>query len=84
MIRMGKSIRHKLVINKLIYKSLWINALIDPEESSIYEPPYEISNNVVCANSKASDQPAPRRSLFRDFASRLNILCLLSYWPNSI
>ena len=34
----------------------------------------EISNNVVCATSKASDQPAHTRSLIRAFASRLSIL----------
>ena len=39
----------------------------------------EISNNVVCATSKASDQPAHTRSLIRAFASRLNIIGLLSY-----
>ena len=39
-----------------------------------YEPVHEISNNVVCATSKASDQPAHTRSLIRDFASRWNIL----------
>ena len=38
------------------------------------EPVYEISNNVVCATSKASDQPAHMRSLIRAFASRLSIL----------
>ena len=37
-----------------------------------------ISNHVICATNKGSDQPA--RSLIRDFASRLNILCILSYW----
>ena len=31
-------------------------------------------NNVVCATSKVSDQPAHTRSLIRDFASRLNFL----------
>ena len=50
----------------------------------IYEPWHEISNNVVCATSKASDQPAHMRSLIRAFASRSNILWVLSYWPNSI
>ena len=30
-----------------------------------YEPVHEISNNVVCATSKASDQPAHTRSLIR-------------------
>ena len=33
-----------------------------------------ISNNVVCATSKGSDQPAHTRSLIRAFASRLKIL----------
>ena len=40
----------------------------------ITEPRHEISNNVVCATSKGSDQPAHTRSLIRAFASRLNIL----------
>ena len=40
----------------------------------INEPAHEISNNVVCATSKASDQPAHMRSLIRAFASRLRIL----------
>ena len=43
-------------------------------EKSLYEPVHEISNNVVCATSKASDQPAHTRSLIRAFASRLSIL----------
>ena len=38
------------------------------------ESAHEISNNVVCATSKASDQPAHTRSLIRAFASRLNNL----------
>ena len=38
------------------------------------EPVHDISNNVVCATSKASDQPAHMRSLIRAFACRLNIL----------
>ena len=42
------------------------------EDVSI-EPVHEISNNVVCATSKATDKSA------RAFASRLSILCLLSY-----
>ena len=40
----------------------------------IIEPRHEISNNVVCATSKASDQPAHTRSLIRVFACRLTIL----------
>ena len=38
------------------------------------EPRYEISNNVVFATSKGSDQPAHTRSLIRAFACRLTIL----------
>ena len=38
------------------------------------EPQHGISNNVVCAISKVSDQPACMRSLIRAFASGLNIL----------
>ena len=41
----------------------------------IIEPVHEISNNVVYATSKASDQPAHMRSLIRAFASSLNIPC---------
>ena len=48
------------------------------------EPVHEISNNEVCATSKASDQPAPSRSLIRAFASRLGILWLLGYWLSTI
>ena len=44
-----------------------------------FEPVYEIFNNLVCATSKASDQPAHTRSLIRAFAGRLSILGLLNY-----
>ena len=46
---------------------------------SINEQRHEISNNVVCATSKVSDQPAQMHSLIRAFASRLNMLRVLSY-----
>ena len=36
---------------------------------------HEISTNVLCDHM---------RSLIRAFASRLNIIWLLSYWPNRI
>ena len=39
-----------------------------------YELRHEISNNVVCATSKAADLPVHMRSLIRAFARRLNIL----------
>ena len=42
--------------------------------SLLYEPVHDISNNLVCATSKGSDQPAHTRSLIRAFASRLSIL----------
>ena len=54
------------------------------EFSNIYEAVHEISNNVVCATSKGSDQPAHTLSLIRAFASCLNILWVLSYWLNII
>ena len=41
---------------------------------SLTEPCHEITNNVVCATSKGSDQPAHTCSLIRTFTSRLNIL----------
>ena len=53
-------------------------------ENITYEPRHEISNDMVCATSKASDQPAHTRSLIRAFASRWNILWLLNYWLNII
>ena len=39
-----------------------------------FEPVHEISNNVICATSKASDQPAHTSSPIRAFASSLSIL----------
>ena len=50
----------------------------------VYERWHGISKIVVCANSKASDQPAHMRSLIRAFASHSNILWALSYWLNII
>ena len=38
------------------------------------EPVHGISDNMVCAASKVSDQPAHTRSLIRAFASGLSIL----------
>ena len=43
------------------------------EERTTIEQWYKISNNVVCATNKASDQPAHMHSLMRAFASRLSI-----------
>ena len=46
----------------------------DRQKKILYGPWHMFSNNVVCATSKGSDQPAHTRSLIRAFASRLNIL----------
>ena len=37
-------------------------------------PRHEISNNVVCATSKASDQPGHTPCLIIDFANHVSIL----------
>ena len=44
------------------------------DKQKLYEPVHKISNNMDCAISIASDQPAHTRSLIRAFASRLSIL----------
>ena len=54
---------------------IWIRAWLAVK----IEPRHQISNNVVCASSNGSDQPAHTRSLFRAFASRLNVIQLLGY-----
>ena len=59
--------------------SMSVNFVMITFSVDIFELQHEISNNVVCVTSKASDQPAHRDSLIRAFASRLHILLLLSY-----
>ena len=49
---------------------------------STFQQPHEISNNKVCATSKASDQPAHMHSLIRAFASEFEYsvnIKILSY-----
>ena len=58
--------------------------LMHEKTSELFKPQRKIFNNVVCATSKGSDQTGHTRSLIRAFASRLNILWLLGYWPNFI
>ena len=57
---------------------MWMMPLHVNKQKSDYdmiiEPRHEISNNVVCATSKGSDQPAHMRILIKAFASSLNIL----------
>ena len=50
-----------------------IRKMVTERKDKKFEPVHEISNNVVCATSKASDQPAYTRSLIRAFARRLSI-----------
>ena len=63
----------------LSVQSIALQDLVLHHDEITFEPVHEISDNVVCATSKASDQPAHMRSLIRAFASRLSILRLLSY-----
>ena len=63
---------------KHLFSALKKNRLIVKSMSDI-EPRHEISNNVVCATSKASDQSALTRSLIRAFASRLYITVYSGY-----
>ena len=62
----------------------WFDTTMAGIVNLINEPRHEISNNVVCATSKGSDQPTHTRSLIRAFSSRLNILWILSYWRSII
>ena len=50
------------------------HAQLITQHAKINEPVHEISNNVVCATSKVTDQPAHTRSLIRAFACRLSII----------
>ena len=56
----------------LSYNVCWVDKCVTLKKT--FEPVHDISNNVVCATSKASDQPVHTRSLIRAFASRLSIL----------
>ena len=60
--------KHRRVIQGHLALLLWL--------SQTFWQWHEISNNVVCATSKGSDQPAQMLSLIRAFASHLNILWL--------
>ena len=62
------------ILSVLILVQNWLlRSSVDDKRKS-NEPVHEISNNVVCATSKASDQPAHRCSLIRVFASCMSIL----------
>ena len=54
---------------------IWFeHILLANQLNNKFEQRHEISNNVVCATSKASDQTAHMRSLIRAFTGHLNIL----------
>ena len=55
----------------MVDRALWYVKNLMSGIPKIFEPRHEISNNVVCATSKGSDQPAHTCSLFRVFASHL-------------
>ena len=67
-----KELSHMGKINgspHLVCENIWYGRV-----AWIIESPHDIFNTVVCATSKASDQPAHMYSLIRAFASCLNIL----------
>ena len=59
------------LVRKMIRHNLIETVLLSTH--NITEQRHGISNNVVCATSFASDQPAHRRNLIKAFASRLLI-----------
>ena len=69
-----------------IYKSIliqfWVIIYVHRKANRTHESQHEISNNVVCTNSKRSDQPWYMHSLTKAFSSRLSILELQGYWLN--
>ena len=62
----------------------WLASVLNVLETEENEPGHDISYNVVCATSKASDQPAHMCSLIRAYASRSNIQWVFCYWLNII
>ena len=77
MVALAAFFHSKLSNNQILDKQMLqciISKLIFTEQKFGNEPEHEISNNVVCATSKGSDQPVHTRSLIRAFASRLNNL----------
>ena len=65
---------HPYHSDESIYKSRALGGIFHFFQMLKNWPWHEISNNVVCATSKGSDQPVHTRSLIRTFAGRLKIL----------
>ena len=64
------------VVENFVYLTYKSHCIISKR---IFVQQHEISYNVACATSKASDQPELTCSLIRAFASRLDILLMFSY-----
>ena len=68
-------------MHREVLGSIWpYQSVRGPLRDSIELESWHEISNVVCVTSIVSDQPAHTRSLIRAFASRLNILWVLSYW----
>ena len=65
-----------VLLQSMVKAHVWCIVKGMKVDKRLFEPRYEISNNVVCATSKGSDQPAHMCSLIRIYASRLNILVI--------
>ena len=74
------SVRLNVCIQKSFHKTMFSCLVIITSYDTfrfikdIIELRHEISNSVVCAISKTSDQPAHKCSLIKAFAGRLDIL----------
>ena len=73
LLRQNRSSRNNKMISEIISCDRSVYTMDHPY-LIVYEPVHEISNNVICATSKVSDQPAHTRSLIRAFASDLSNL----------
>ena len=71
LLRQNRSSRNNTMISEIISCDPSMYTMDHPY-LIVYEPVHEISNNVICATSKVSDQPAHTRSLIRAFASNLS------------
>ena len=58
------------IISKIKFEHFLVGGYLFSLKRILIEPVHEISNIIICATSKGSDQPAHTRSLIRAFASR--------------
>ena len=71
---LNRKFHSKFLLHHIHVKNWYQNVTLGNVTFTYGEFRNEISNNVVCATSKGSDQPVHTRSQIRAFASRLNIL----------